>query len=148
MLSLYLVSPQWTPPPSNLLPFASKRVFHHTHSLLLHSLSFIFPGESSLHKTKCLHSHGCQIRPSSATHVIGVTDQLMYTFLGDLFSPCKNTVLTNRPFKETYHFVNSSIKKLMFKLVFIENILIKSFLNFCIWEIQLCKKYFNTRLLT
>ena len=62
-----------------LLPFASKRVLPHppTHSYLT-PIGSPFSGTSSLHRTKCLLSHWCQMRQSSATYEVGATDWPMY----------------------------------------------------------------------
>ena len=74
MLSPSLVSPQQTPHPIPLL-FASKRVFPHpsTHSYLTR-LAVPFAGETSLYMIKCLPSHQCKIRPSSAKYIMGTID--------------------------------------------------------------------------
>jgi hypothetical protein len=67
-------------PPHLLLPFASKRVLLHppTHSQLTPP-TFPFAGSTSLHRTKSLPSHWCQISQPSATYVAGTMDTLMYT---------------------------------------------------------------------
>jgi len=66
MLPPFQVSPSQIPDP--LLP-ASMRVIPHppTHSCLS-DLAFLYPGSSSLHRTKGLPSQWCLIRPSSATY--------------------------------------------------------------------------------
>jgi hypothetical protein len=65
------ISPSQTPYPISPTP-ASVRVFPHapTHYYLT-ILAFPYTGASSLHMIKGLPSHWCQIRPSSATYVVG-----------------------------------------------------------------------------
>jgi hypothetical protein len=87
MLSPFLGSPPQTPYPTPL-PFASKRVFLQppTHSHLT-PLASPFFGASSLHRTKCLPSHWCQMRPSSASYIAGALDRPMCMLFGWWFSP-------------------------------------------------------------
>jgi hypothetical protein len=56
-----------------------------THSLLS-AIEFSYSEESSLHKTKCLSSHWCLTRPSSATYAVGATGHSICT-PGWWFSP-------------------------------------------------------------
>jgi len=67
------------PIPSSLL-FASKRVLLQSpnHSCLT-VLASSYGGASSLHRTKGLPSHWCQIRPSSAIYAAGAKDPTMCT---------------------------------------------------------------------
>jgi hypothetical protein len=83
LLMILFIYPSWSPlrnPPTpfNLL-FAFMRVLSHpsTHPCLM-PLASSYTGETNLHRTKGLSSHGCQIRPSSATFVPGTMDPPMY----------------------------------------------------------------------
>ena len=83
-------------PPSHLLSPTSKRVLLRPLSLsLLTVLASPYSGASNLHRTKCLTSHWCQIRQSSATYVSRAMEASLYTLwlvvsslgaLGDLIS--------------------------------------------------------------
>ena len=57
-----------------------------THHSCLTALAFPYAGASSLHQTKGLASHWCQIRPSSATYAAGATGLSMVFFVW-WFSP-------------------------------------------------------------
>jgi hypothetical protein len=77
--------------PPSLLPLRDAPPL--THPLLPHPSSIPLLGATSLHRTKHLPSHWCQIRQSSATYVAGAMDWPMYTlwlvvsFLGALMGP-------------------------------------------------------------
>ena len=58
------------PPYSKFLALLPSECSPPTH--LLNATAFLYTGTSSLHRTKGLPSHRCQIRPSSATYAAGV----------------------------------------------------------------------------
>ena len=72
MLSPFLVCSLQTPYPVPFSP-ASMTVFPHppSHSYFT-TLAFPYTGASSIHRTKGLPSHCCQIRASSAIYAAGV----------------------------------------------------------------------------
>ena len=83
-----------TPYPIHLTP-ASMRVLPHapTHSHLT-VLAFPYTGASSLHRTKGIPSHWCQIRPSFATYAAGAMGPLwksVWWFLRKLDRGSRNT---------------------------------------------------------
>lgn len=73
--------PFWFPPSHPFHPASIWELPHppiHSH---LTALAFSYAGASSLHRAKCLPSHWCQIRPSSATYTPGDMGLFMCIFL-------------------------------------------------------------------
>jgi hypothetical protein len=68
---------------SSLLPLRRCTPTHPpTHPIIYSNLTPLvssFSGASSLHRTKCLPSHWCQMRQFSATYVAGAPDQFVCT---------------------------------------------------------------------
>ena len=61
-------------PPQLCLKKGASQATHHS---LLIPLASPFTGATSLHRTKCLPSNGCKIKPSCATYAAGAMDPSM-----------------------------------------------------------------------
>ena len=75
MLSPFLVS--LCKPPIAHLPFPCFYECAHTPSSCFTPLAFPYSGASSLHRTKGLPFHSCQMKPSSAPYAAGAMDPSM-----------------------------------------------------------------------
>jgi hypothetical protein len=85
LFTFQMLSPSQFPLHYPLIPPpASMRVLPHPHShSYLRGLAFLYPGSSSLHRTKGLPSQWYQIRPSS-TYTAGAMVPAVYSLVGGL----------------------------------------------------------------